>query len=292
MRKVYRTDEEWKEVRRLENTRYRAENSEKLNAYDRARKNTDECRAKRREQYHEKMAPIRAQQQLDKLNAPLPIPPTEKLCPSCDPPIPKTISEFGKNSKRPFGLDVYCKDCASKKAHARLDKRREYEQKRNLDSEHVQTKREKHTNWRHKNADKLREQQRLKYATDPEYVAMMRRSTLKWMEANPMRVREYRLRRKARINETLVSDVDYNSILARDGFFCYICEQPIDPNANGMSSASLTFDHVVPLIPRKGEPQGTHTEDNIRVAHMGCNVRKSNKPFETLTPYERRGIYF
>jgi 5-methylcytosine-specific restriction endonuclease McrA len=55
---------------------------------------------------------------------------------------------------------------------------------------------------------------------------------------------------------------------------------------------TLTFDHIVPLVPRAGDPQGTHTEDNIKPTHRECNARKSNRRLEDLTPFDRRGINY
>ncbi|SRR6266704_707158 len=111
-----------------------------------------------------------------------------------------------------------------------------------------------------------------------------------WRKANPEKARASHIRRKAhRVNAT-VEPTEYKVIIERDGYWCYICGKDIDPSAKSRSSAGLTFDHIIPLQPRLGEPQGVHSEENIRPAHHSCNVRKGNIPFELLTPWQRRGV--
>lgn len=106
---------------------------------------------------------------------------------------------------------------------------------------------------------------------------------------NQLKASEHARRRSARI---LASDpVDYKAVLERDGAWCYICEKDIDLTIK-KGSYRLTFDHVIPLVPRKGtgrEP-GPHTEENLKPAHKGCNSRKHNQLLEEMTPRRRYGI--
>jgi len=99
---------------------------------------------------------------------------------------------------------------------------------------------------------------------------------------------EKRRRREARKRETQSDPVDYQAILKRNGYWCYICESDIDPTIT-KGRGRLTFDHKIPLTPLPGEPQGTHTEENIHPVHKCCNERKQNRRFENLTPSQRRG---
>lgn len=108
-------------------------------------------------------------------------------------------------------------------------------------------------------------------------------------EETPLVILEYHHRRNARKKEVQVEDVNFQRIIERDGYSCYICNGSIDPTIK-KGPAMLSFDHVIPLQPRLGEPQGTHSEENIRPAHKSCNSRKRNKPFETLNEWDRRGI--
>jgi hypothetical protein len=110
-----------------------------------------------------------------------------------------------------------------------------------------------------------------------------------WRKAHPLQKREQLKRRKAQGNVVEVEKVDYERILERDGWQCYICGQDINPTLKS-GSASLAFDHVIPLIPRANEPQGTHTAKNIKPVHKLCNSRKANRSLNTLTPFDRRGL--
>jgi 5-methylcytosine-specific restriction endonuclease McrA len=90
-----------------------------------------------------------------------------------------------------------------------------------------------------------------------------------WAAANPEKVRISRAlgrrARAARKRATSVGPVSYRRILKRDGFICWICLYPI----SGGTLREIHFDHIIPLS--KG---GSHTEDNIQVAHVKCNLRK------------------
>lgn len=230
--------------------RFEARCKECIRAADRLRHNTDIHRAKRRDHNKPKIETRRAQKLLDKQNTPPPPSVTHKLCPACDPPIIKPVGEFGKSKRNRDGCTSYCKACTQKKAHARLDKRREYNRQRLL---------------------------------DPSYKRTIRNGLNEWRRANPMHQRELTLRRNARKKAATTEIVDFKQILERDGFHCYICNQGILPHQK------LEFDHVIPLIPLLGEPQGTHSADNIKPSHQTCNRRKANKQLSNLTEWDRRG---
>lgn len=100
-----------------------------------------------------------------------------------------------------------------------------------------------------------------------------------WRKANGPFLNEYHRRRYAEKKAVTVGEVDYDRILARDGMYCYICEQSILPDHK------IDFDHVIPLS--RG---GAHTEDNIKVTHRPCNRRKFNRLLEEMTPHQRRGV--
>lgn len=110
-------------------------------------------------------------------------------------------------------------------------------------------------------------------------------------EHTRLRHRAHNAQRRSRMVATVTETVDYKRILDRDGYHCYICNQAINPKSNKKAPDSLAFDHVLPLIPRQGEPQGTHSEDNIRPVHHFCNSKKNNRRLEDLTPWDRRGPY-
>lgn len=59
------------------------------------------------------------------------------------------------------------------------------------------------------------------------------------------------------------------SIFERDGWTCGICDAPIDRESGFPSPLSATIDHIIPLS--RG---GSHSPDNVRCAHLRCNVRR------------------
>jgi 5-methylcytosine-specific restriction endonuclease McrA len=85
------------------------------------------------------------------------------------------------------------------------------------------------------------------------------------------------------MNGNYAEEVNYQRIIDREGYHCYICNQDILPHHK------LAFDHFIPLLPRNGDPIGTHTEDNLYPTHRECNARKSNRKFEDLTDFDKRG---
>lgn len=69
--------------------------------------------------------------------------------------------------------------------------------------------------------------------------------------------------------------ITLKSLYNRDGGICQICGKLTDWNnlKNGhIGKTYPTLDHITPLS--KG---GTHTWDNVQLAHMGCNAGKCDK---------------
>jgi 5-methylcytosine-specific restriction endonuclease McrA len=60
-------------------------------------------------------------------------------------------------------------------------------------------------------------------------------------------------------------------ICERDGFTCWICRQPINPDIQLNRPMSGTADHVIPLA-----AGGPDTDDNLRPAHLSCNSRRQH----------------
>lgn len=88
----------------------------------------------------------------------------------------------------------------------------------------------------------------------------------RWRKANPIKVREYELRRRALKRQTQTEPVDYEAILAEHGMFCHICSMVI------VDASDLHFDHLIPL-----SMGGAHTAENIKPAHALCNIRKGGR---------------
>lgn len=64
------------------------------------------------------------------------------------------------------------------------------------------------------------------------------------------------------------------AIARREGDSCYLCFTPVDWGVSPYHPLSPTIDHKVPL-----SMGGTHTWDNVKLAHRGCNSAKGTKIF-------------
>jgi len=90
--------------------------------------------------------------------------------------------------------------------------------------------------------------------------------------------RRHRLRENGKIDYSITLD----KLIKRDKGKCRICGEKVDVdaysiNVDGVFVANSKYpsiDHINPVS--KG---GTHSWDNIQLAHMHCNTTKSNKPF-------------
>lgn len=67
-------------------------------------------------------------------------------------------------------------------------------------------------------------------------------------------------------------DIDRLEILDRDNWVCHICSRPIGQSYVWPDGRMGSMDHVVPVS--KGGP---HTSDNLKAAHLICNIQKSNR---------------
>ena len=91
--------------------------------------------------------------------------------------------------------------------------------------------------------------------------------------------RSQQMAHRARRKGVVVEDVDLYAIAVRDEWMCHICKEYVG-KVLGRESQSLSFDHVVPL-----DFGGSHTPDNLAVAHFGCNAGKCNRQLRfSLTP--------
>lgn len=60
-------------------------------------------------------------------------------------------------------------------------------------------------------------------------------------------------------------DIRFEDIAERDGQLCYLCGKEV-------SVHEASFEHVVPLC-----EGGSHTPENVRLAHRLCNSRKGSR---------------
>lgn len=61
-------------------------------------------------------------------------------------------------------------------------------------------------------------------------------------------------------------------IFERDGWMCWLCNEPVDPSLSRKDRRGATIDHVIPLS--RG---GSDEADNVRLAHWGCNNEKHTR---------------
>ena len=88
----------------------------------------------------------------------------------------------------------------------------------------------------------------------------------------------YRLKTVKRQSQTTPANrIAHEQIAERDGLDCYLCNQPIDMALPRTSKMGATIDHVIPLS--RG---GLDEMSNLKLAHWGCNLAKSNKLVEEL----------
>lgn len=81
--------------------------------------------------------------------------------------------------------------------------------------------------------------------------------------------------------------ITLKELIKRDGGICQLCGKPTDGsdiNDGHIGKRYPTLDHIVPLS--KG---GTHTWDNVQLAHMSCNARKCDRITEGNDGFNRSG---
>ncbi len=74
-----------------------------------------------------------------------------------------------------------------------------------------------------------------------------------------------RRRMRMRNNEGAIERIDPDEIYKRDGGRCGICGGHVEPE-------DVSIDHITPL-----SLGGEHTESNVRLTHLLCNVRRGNR---------------
>lgn len=86
---------------------------------------------------------------------------------------------------------------------------------------------------------------------------------------NNLAKRAHSHRRRAFKQKTSIGKIDYEKLLALKPWRCCLCDAEIG------DWADLSFEHLVPLS--RG---GSHTQENLSLAHRVCNSRKGSKTFE------------
>lgn len=86
------------------------------------------------------------------------------------------------------------------------------------------------------------------------------------------RKRELNRYKRLKENGTIDWDINLERLIKRDKGHCHLCNSKVIVNDDYNSDYYPSIDHVIPIS--KG---GTHTWDNVKLAHRICNTYKSNK---------------
>lgn len=123
---------------------------------------------------------------------------------------------------------------------------------------YAKDQREYMARWHQENKDRRRDQQRSRYAANPE----------KYVQKS----RAYQTRR-AGLEQ---GPVDYADIVLRDRGLCRVCLKRV-------AKRDQSFDHIIPVS--KGGP---HTQSNIQLTHKACNSKRGAGRIaaQTLIPFE------
>lgn len=190
---------------------------------------------------------------------------------------------FHKDRRNKDGLESWCKACVRQYNEENKDRINAYRRERyraNREREREKSRTYYATNDAYR--EKALEKDRAYYRANREKIAAYDRERNQrnaeknlaynraYLEAHPEKSREYNARYHARKRGATVESVSYERILARDGHWCYLCENDVAPN-------EVSYDHVVPLS--RG---GAHSEANIKVVHRSCNSRKLNRLLSEL----------
>src|SRR6185437_11193092 len=97
-----------------------------------------------------------------------------------------------------------------------------------------------------------------------------------WLKKRPELLRRRwqanKQRRRAAKYAGHVERFSSQEIYERDGWVCGICDQPVDRSRRYPDRDSASLDHIVPLS--RG---GSHTRRNVQLAHLRCNLDKSDR---------------
>lgn len=156
----------------------------------------------------------------------------------------KARTEFNKRKDTKDGLLHYCKDCH------RLANKKSYMKDPEKHKARCRI-------WQDNNVNKQREIDRKYYKKNKEKV-------INWhVSANQ--------RRRALIHTNIVDkDITLDKVYEKANGICGIC-------GNYCIRKKASLDHIRPLS--KG---GTHTWDNIQLAHFNCNSKKGDKLWKSI----------
>lgn len=190
----------------------------------------------------------------------------------------KPLAEFSRDKSKKCGYKSACKLCG------KTPKRAAYMKQYRADN--AEYFREKHTEFRERNREKLRIKRREYYDLQKahDYTERNREHLLAYSRAyrateKGKAVRSlHRARRRAGISSGDLT-ITLRGVFDRDTGRCRLCGGLCDyddfilrDGVTIVGEGYPSIDHITPLS--RG---GTHTWDNVQLAHMHCNRVKSNK---------------
>jgi len=92
-----------------------------------------------------------------------------------------------------------------------------------------------------------------------------------WRKTNINKLRDFNRKRHALKHTTQIESINEKTVYLRDGWKCQHCKKRVDKNLRWPNPLSPSLDHIVPL-----SQGGTHTYNNIQLAHLKCNLSKHN----------------
>lgn len=205
----------------------------------------------------------------------------------------KPFSAFNRNRTNPDGLQRWCCDCRQAQARAAYQRDRETHLQKNAQyrERNREALRVRSRNWLKNHPEQIKTHQRksktVRKSAIDQYNAAYRathrdqhkQTNLAWYQRNKERYRDYVHRRRACILSARADTISAWAVFRRNDWICQICGQPVSPKEKHPSPLSPTIDHVIPLS--RG---GTHTWDNVQLAHLNCNKQKFIKfPKEVQT---------
>lgn len=92
-------------------------------------------------------------------------------------------------------------------------------------------------------------------------------------------LRRARSARRARKLGVALESFAHKEIFERDNWVCGICGKSVDKYLEYPDPLSPSLDHIIPLS--KG---GSHTKNNVQLAHLCCNLQKGARNVQHLSP--------
>ena len=197
----------------------------------------------------------------------------------------KPLEEFTADKRRSSGFQAECRQCYRERASRRWIEKPDH--MRNLKKAEYQRNKvpylEYQKKYKSENAEMIATRQKA-YQQRPEVKENHRESSKKYREShveicnertkkslvkNPMIAKNYRHKRRAIMYGSESENIKLSTLAERDGWMCGICNKSINPETKWPNQQCWSVDHIEPL-----SMGGSHTYDNVRLAHWICNVKR------------------